>query len=190
MGLLLVNQKRKGVYYRGENLESKIIFTRVWAMPTPWTFSIYPIQKLLQKYITNAKNWIDPFAGRFSPAGITNDHNPNMKAKFTMEAIDFANMLTGQYDGVLFDPPYSMRQISEHYKTMGKKATQKQTSMNFYEPVKSAICGKISPAGYAISFGWNTSGFGKARGFRIIEIMAVAHGGARNDTLVTVERKT
>jgi hypothetical protein len=43
--------------------------------------------------------------------------------------------------------------------------------------------------GIAISCGWNTNGFGKARGFKIIEIMCVAHGGSKNDTIVTVEKK-
>ena len=41
-----------------------------------------------------------------------------------------------------------------------------------------------------ISFGWNSIGFGKNRGFEIIEILLVAHGGTKNDTIVTVERKT
>jgi hypothetical protein len=30
---------------------------------------------------------------------------------------------------------------------------------------------------------------GKNRGFEIVEILIVAHGGHHNDTLVTVERK-
>lgn len=40
-----------------------------------------------------------------------------------------------------------------------------------------------------ISFGWNSGGIGKQYDFEIIEIMLVAHGGAHNDTIVTVERK-
>jgi hypothetical protein len=162
--------------YKGRFEEEDIKFTRVWAMPNAWTFEIYPIAKLLEKYIGDGKNWIDPFAGKYSPAEITNDHNPERQAKFCMEAIDFSNMLTGRYQGVLFDPPYSFHQISEHYKIIGKKATKWDTSMSFYEKVKSALCEKIVQGGYAISFGWNTNGFGKARGFKIIEIMAVAHG--------------
>ena len=175
--------------YKGRFDEQEIRFTRVWAMPNAWTFRIYPIAKLLERYVEDGKNWIDPFAGKYSPAGITNDHNPSMNANHCMEAIDFASDITGRYRGVLFDPPYSFRQISEHYKSIGKKATKLNTSMAFYEKVKSALCEKIIPGGYAISFGWNTNGFGKARGFKIIEIMAVAHGGSKNDTLVTVEQK-
>lgn len=180
---------RGGVLYKGRYRTEEIEFTRVWAMPSPWTFSIYPISVLLKKYVGDGKNWIDPFAGKFSPAEITNDHNPERKAKFCMEAVDFSRQLTGRYDGVLFDPPYSFRQISENYKVIGKKATQWDTSMSFYEKVKSELCGKIKQGGYAISFGWNTNGFGKTRGFKILEIMNIAHGGSKNDTIVTVEIK-
>ena len=38
-------------------------------------------------------------------------------------------------------------------------------------------------------FGWNSNGVGKVRGFEIIEILLIAHGGSHNDTIVTVERK-
>jgi len=176
-------------FYKGRCEEQQIQFTRVWAMPNARTFKIYPIQKLLERYVGAGKGWIDPYAGKYSPAAITNDHNPVMNAYFCMDALAFAKMLTGRYSGVLFDPPYSFRQISEHYKLLGKKATKLDTSTAFYEKVKSALCEKIILGGYAISFGWNTNGFGKARGFKIIEIMAVAHGGSKNDTLVTVEMK-
>lgn len=40
-----------------------------------------------------------------------------------------------------------------------------------------------------ISFGWNTNGMEINRGFKIEEILLVAHGGAHNDTICTVERK-
>lgn len=48
----------------------------------------------------------------------------------------------------------------------------------------------VKPDGYCLSFGWNTNGVGKKRGFEIVEILVVAHGGSKNDTLCTVERKT
>lgn len=181
---------KKGTVYKGFQEDKQIIFSRVWSMPSAWTFTIGPIKKLLDRYVPAGRNnWVDPFAGMNSPAQWTNDHNMDMKAKYCMEAIDFCNKLPRMYDGVIFDPPYSFRQISEHYKLIGKKATQKDTSMAFYEKVKSAMCEKIKIGGYSISFGWNTNGFGKARGFEIVEIMAVAHGGSKNDTLVVVEKR-
>lgn len=48
----------------------------------------------------------------------------------------------------------------------------------------------MKPNGICLSFGWNTNGVGKKREFEIIEILVVAHGGSKNDTLCTVEKKT
>lgn len=175
--------------YKGKFEEKNIIFTRVWCMPCPWTFTIHPIRVLLNKYVGDGKGWVDPFAGNNSPAEFTNDHNPERKAKYHLEAIDFCIKLNGRYEGILFDPPYSFTQVKKHYEKLGQKATRENTSVAFYEKVKSAMCEKIKPGGYAISFGWNTNGFGKRRGFKIVEIMAVAHGGSRNDTLCVVEKK-
>ncbi len=175
--------------YKGRFEELDINFSRVWAMPNAWTFSIHPIKILLEKYVGDGKNWVDPFAGKYSPAEITNDHNPERKARYCMDARKFTAELKGQYAGILYDPPYSFTQLKQHYKKLGMDFTKEEASMKFYEVVKSNMCDKIKTCGYAISFGWNTNGFGKARGFQIIEIMAVAHGGSKNDTIVTVEKK-
>ena len=182
-------RKEVAQLYKGKFEELDIKFSRVWAMPNAWTFSIHPIRVLLDKYIGDGRGWIDPFAGKSFVAEITNDHNPGRKAEYCMEAIDFVKMLKGKYNGILFDPPYSFTQIKQHYQILGQPVTKDNTSIKFYEKVKSAACEKIKKGGYAISFGWNTNGFGKARGFKIIEIMAVAHGGSKNDTICTVEEK-
>ena len=190
MGLLQV-QNMINPYIK---MKKEIKIERVWAMPNAWTFSIKPINELLKKYVKKEEDWIDPFAGKFSPAKWTNDWNPERNARFCLDANDFAEdceRLTGRplFDGILFDPPYSNRQISEHYKAVGKKATALDTSANFYSRIKSKLSKKIRKGGYAISCGWNTVGFGKKNGFEIVEILIVSHGGAKNDTLVTVEQK-
>lgn len=161
---------------------------RYFETASKWTFTIEPIAQLLKEYNVNG-NWVDPFAGMNSPAEITNDLNPKANAKYNMDAKDFVNMLDGRYDGVLFDPPYSYRQVSEHYANNGIKATQLDTSFKFYNDVMLGIYKKIKVNGYAISFGWNSNGFGKRLGFKIVEIMIVAHGMHHNDTIVTVEQK-
>jgi hypothetical protein len=181
---------KQATLYVGKYEEKNIKFTRVWAMPNHETFKIRPIAVLLKKYVGNGRAWIDPFAGNNSPAEYTNDHNPKTSAKSHLDALDFCNKLKGNaYKGVIYDPPYSFTQIKEHYQVIGKKVEEKDHRMGFYEKPKSVLCEKIRVGGMAISFGWNTNGFGKARGFEIIEIMAVAHGGSKNDTLVVVERK-
>ena len=163
--------------------------TREWAMPSFATFTIKPIKILLDKYVGDGKNWIDPFAGWNSPAQFTNDINPKAPTLQHSEADIFVKNLLDEKYQALFDPPYSNRQISEHYKESGLQPNWRDTSAEFYSRVKDPLASKIKKGGYVISFGWNSSGMGKNRGFEIIEILLVAHGGAHNDTIVTVEKK-
>jgi len=174
-----------------------IKISRAYAAPSAWTFTIKPIRELVDRYVGDGVGWIDPFAGDNSPAELTNDMHPGRNARWHMDAEQFCHMVVRmtKYEGrilrgILYDPPYSYRQISEHYKEIGgRKATSIDTSANFYNRVMNAICDRIEPGGYAISCGWNSNGFGKNRGFEIIEILIVAHGQHHNDTLVTVERR-
>jgi len=166
-----------------------MIITRATANSNSQTFKIKPIAELLKKYNVGT-GWIDPYAGNNSMAEFTNDHNPEKSVKYHMEAIDFINLFQDNlFTGGLFDPPYSYRQVSDHYKVIGKKATQLDTSTNFYNRALNPLANKIRPGGYCISFGWNTNGMGKNRGFEIVEILIIAHGQHRNDTLCVVERK-
>lgn len=173
--------------------------TRVWAMPNKWTFKIKPIREILEKYEVTNGNWIDPFAGFNSPAAVTNDLNPESPALYHMPAHEFLSELLakqiadddygegGSYDGVLFDPPYSIHQVKVAYDSFG--LSLKDNITGGFPKEKDLIAQLVRPGGIVISFGWNTVGMGKKRGFEAVEYMAVSHGGNRNDTLVTVERK-
>ena len=158
-------------------------------MPSRHTFTIKPIHELVSWYVGSGKNWIDPFAGEHSPAEITNDLNPQKPTKYHMHALDFAKMLDGQYDGCLFDPPYSLTQVKSCYAGIGCEDYMSQDASHFPYDIKREIAKKIKFGGIVISFGWNSNGFGKKLGFEIIEILIVPHGRMHNDTIVTVERK-
>lgn len=157
-------------------------------MPSKHTFLIKPIADLISRYVGNGVNWIDPFAGENSPAEVTNDLNADKKTMFHRHAKEFAEIIAGDYDGVLFDPPYSLRQLKECYDEIDIKMF-KDDSQRFPQNVKEIIAPKIRLGGIAISFGWNSQGFGKNLGFEIIEVLIVPHGRSHNDTIVTVERK-
>lgn len=167
---------------------STVEISRVWAMPSRHTFLIKPIAKLIGKYINDGKGWIDPFAGENSPAEITNDMNPEKPAMYHLHAKEFATQLNGMYEGVLFDPPYSLRQVKECYEKIGVKLFQEDTQ-RFPQNVKELIAPKIKAGGIAITFGWNSQGFGKNLGFELKEVLLVPHGRSHNDTIVTVEIK-
>lgn len=162
--------------------------TRVVTNINKWTFTVKPIKDLVTQYAKDGKGWVDPFAGFNSPAEISNDLNPKSPAKFHMEAAAFCAILKDRYDGVLFDPPYSPRQVKECYEGLGLDSCYKNNS--WYNNVRNAICDKIRPGGYAISCGWHSHGFGRGRGFKIIEILLVSSSqGEAYDTIVTVEKK-
>lgn len=55
--------------------------------------------------------------------------------------------------------------------------------------VKDELDRILKPGGIAICCGWNSLGFGLKRKYEMLEILLVPHGGAHNDTIVTVERK-
>lgn len=170
----------------------QMIIKRIKSPPSKNTFLIKPIAKLLQRYVRNGKGWIDPFAGNNSPAEFTNDLNPNTKTKYHLEALEFCKMMNKKvkfYNGVLFDPPYSPRQIKEVYEGIGLKTNKKTIQASFWWSIKNILAPKIKPNGLAISCCWNTSGFGKQNGFEIIEILLVNHSAHHNDTIVTVEKK-
>jgi len=157
-------------------------------MPNKQTFLIEPIAQLLRSYNVG-KNWIDPFSGKFSPAEITNDINPGNPAKYHFHAKEFVeNILDKTYDGCLFDPPYSTRQVKECYDGLGLSMKFEDTQ-GFPNTLKPLIAKKIKPDGIVITFGWQSMGFGINLGFEIQEILLVPHGGMHNDTIITVEKK-
>jgi len=160
-------------------------------MPSKNTFTIKPIAQLLRDKVALTEIWADPFAGWNSPATVTNDLNPEAPTAYHLDAGEFVEGLADfSLDGALFDPPYSPRQISEMYKSIGLKVGMKETqNAALYKRVKDALVPKLKVGATAICFGWNTQGFGKTRGFRLEQVLLVPHGGGHNDTLVTVERK-
>jgi len=165
--------------------------TRNWAMPSPDTFSIPPIEEFVARWLAGRNAVIDPFARNSMLAHYRNDLNPNTSAEYHMDAVAFLGLLREQGvmgDALLFDPPYSPRQISECYQGVGRECGMAETqSGRLYRTVRDAARDVLLPGAVALSFGWNTTGMGGDRGFHCREILIVCHGGAHNDTLCTAE---
>lgn len=165
-----------------------MIIERQWAMPNKWTFTIPPIKTLLSEEMTDGL-WIDPFAGEHSPANITNDLNPEKNTDYHMDALEFLRTFdTESVDGVLFDPPYSPRQVRECYDSIGAGLSW-NGKVSFWSNAKNEVARIVKPHGKVICFGWNSMGCGMKRGFDMKRILLVPHGGSRNDTICTVEVK-
>ena len=164
-----------------------IIINRKWAMPNSNTFSILPIRYLIDKYLIGLS--IDPFANTSKLADITNDLNPEYNTNYNMDALEFLKLQdTESIDFIFYDPPYSVRQVSECYKNIGIEVTQETTRSNWYTKHKTEIKRILKPSGLVMCFGWNSNGIGSSD-MQMIEILLIAHGGPHNDTIVTVEKK-
>lgn len=162
---------------------------RMWAMPNKNTFSIKPIKKLIEEEKTQGL-WIDPYANTNKIADITNDLNPDYDTDYHLDALDFLKMFSDcSVDGILWDPPYSPRQVAECYKNVGIKTSNKTTQSSFWSMQKKEISRIIKPNGKIITFGWNSGGVGKKYGFTIQRILLVPHGGWHNDTICVVEKR-
>lgn len=169
---------------------SNIIFNREWAMPNSNTFDIKCIRKLIHKYLKPEMKSIDPFANKCNLASITNDLNPDYNTDYHLDAIEFLKQFEdNSIDFVFYDPPYSLRQVSECYKNVGIAVTMETTQSSWRTKHINEISRIVKPNGIIICFGWNSSGIGKTRGFKLIELLLVAHGGSHNDTICTVEQK-
>lgn len=133
---------------------SDIRFQRVWSMPNSNTFDIPPIKQLISEEVDTALLWIDPFANVNRIARITNDLNPEYGTQYTMDALDFLRMFDDEsVDGVLYDPPYSPRQVSECYKGVGMNVTNATTRASFWGDHKKEISRIVKRGGRSLPLG-------------------------------------
>ena len=152
-----------------------------WAMPNKNTFDIKPIKQLINKWYSMSSHGatdfisIDPFANSNKIACITNDLDVQYDTDFNMDALDFLKTFDDcSVDFVLFDPPYSPRQVSESYKKLGKSVNMETTQASFWGNMKKEIGRITKNEAVVLSFGWNSGGIGKSNGFEQVEILLVA----------------
>lgn len=166
-----------------------LVITRAWAMPNSSTFSIPPIHRFI-KYNKEGKVSVDPFARDSKICLVTNDIDTSFNTTYNLDALKFLKILeSSSVDFLLFDPPYSTRQVSECYKKVGQTVSQHHTKSSYWGDLKEEISRVMSINSKVISFSWNSGGIGKSKGFHIEKILLVAHGGWHNDTICTLERK-
>lgn len=171
-------------------LGNNVRIERVHAQPSSATFTIPPIRRLLSDEVGPGL-WCDPFAGWNSPATVTNDLNPAAPTQAHEEALRFLrSQLPGIYAGVFYDPPYSFRQAKEVYEGLGAEKPERFSGTEYWAACRDEIMRITVPGGKVLCFGWTSTGLGMSRGFDMIRVLLVAHGGARNDTICTVETKT
>lgn len=156
-------------------------------MPSPNTFTIKPIKELIVRYVDDGV-WIDPFCRESifrHRCTYTNDINPKFAGTHNLDALAFLKAMPAESaDGILFDPPFSPRQVKEAYQGFGPA----DTTRRFYSDRKREAARVLKVGGVAIVCGWNSLGLGRKHGMELEEILMVNHGD-QNDTIVTVGRK-
>lgn len=170
---------------------SDIAIQKAWAMPNSKTFTIKPIKQFVEDEVNKGGVIVDPFANECKYGTIRNDLNPEFDTDYHMDALQFLQSLDDESaDLVLYDPPYSISQASEMYKSYGKEKLEiNVANMKYWAECKNNVARILKPNGRVICCGWNTNGLGKGRGFEMTSILIVSHGGSKNDTLVTLEYK-
>lgn len=164
---------------------------RVWAMPSKDTFDCIPIKEFVQIYLEQSRISVDPFARDQCLFTFDNDLNPETEARSHLDALDFLAFLDGkevQANLGILDPPYSLTQIKKSYKGFGRILSPRECQ-RFYGDVRDAMDRLIVRNGVVLSFGWNSIGMGKKRGYEIEEVLLVCHGRAHNDTICVADRK-
>ena len=169
------------------------IVRRVWAMPNANTFQIPPINQVIQSAFNSFDTCVacDPFV-RNSPfksrCKYQNDIDPAIDCDSHLDALVFLESIADcECDLVLFDPPYSPRQVSECYKKHGLTVNMQTTQASYWALLKEQIARIAKPGGAVITCGWNSGGIGETLGFDREQTLLVAHGGWHNDTIVTLE---
>lgn len=158
-------------------------------MPNRNTFEIKPIKEFINKNLLKGIV-IDPFANKNKIANITNDLDCSFDTDCHIDALEFLKMFdNNSVDMVLYDPPYSPRQVSECYRKLSKSVNISTTQASYWSNQKKEISRIVKPGGKVITFGWNSGGIGKKYGFEIEEILLVSHGGWHNDTICTLDIK-
>ena len=168
-------------------------FTRHWAFPSAETFSIPPIKDFVKKYLRQSSISVDPFARDCEWATYTNDLNHKTNAEYHLDSRDFLREMIRKEvraDLVIFDPPYSPRQVKECYDGIGLKMEMESAWRTQQWAVEKGMINKImTVGGVFLHFGWNSTGIGKRHGYELLEILLVCHGSGHNDTICMAERK-
>lgn len=163
-------------------------------MPNSDTFDVPPIGDFVKKYLAQSTVSVDVFARNKRWATYTNDLNTTTDAEYHMEAGEFLNHLATlgvKADLLIFDPPYSPRQVKECYDGIGRKMQQDDAMSGRLRKLwKEAAMPILTTNAVVLNFGWNTVGFGINKGFTIEEILLVCHGSGHNDTICMAERRT
>jgi hypothetical protein len=179
---------RSGRPCMGEAAHEYPDFSVSWDMPNKNTFEIPSVLKFLKEHIRCHRYGLkrepeicDPFCGESRIAPVRND------IKFSgMDSLEWLKTFPDKtFDIVLFDPPYTPRQLKECYDSLW--LSLHDTTSGYWAKLKDEIARISEPNGCVLSFGYGASNVGMKRGFEIYAGHVVLHGGNHNATICMAE---
>mgnify|MGYP003660176227 CR=1 FL=1 len=149
-----------------------MLIQRLWSMPNHETFKISCVKQILKDELND--EYLDPF--------------PLSQGRFLkIDALELLKKIkSNSVEKIVLDPPYSQRQLKEMYKNIGFSYDMNNS---YWAKIKDEVKRVAMLGSLVLSFGWNSNGIGKNRGFKIIKVWLVSHGSMHNDTIITLERK-
>ena len=153
-------------------------FTYLKQPPKKYTFEMpkllkwtqnYCIGKVLNLFAGKTKIWHDEFR-----VDLSDEFKPN----YLGNAFDFVINTQLTFDTIILDPPYNLRKAREKYKG---------NYIGSLTKIKNELPKILNPNGRIISFGYDSVGMSKKRGFEKLAICLVCHGVDHNDTICLVE---
>jgi len=134
---------------------------------------------------------VDPFARNCMWGDVRNDLNTNTKAQYHMEAKEFMKMVLenhgqGSMKCLLFDPPFSSRQLEKYKKTSKEEILNIYSTPGYIPEFFSIVEKLLAPGGIIIKLGYNTSR--PLPYLELVEIVIVNFGGNRNDVICSIWR--
>ena len=165
-------------------------FKVTWDMPNKYTFQIPSVARFIEKNTVIQKleynkpplRICDPFCGASKIAETCND----IRESGIDSLVWLKDLPTGEFDIVLFDPPYTPRQLKECYDSIG--LSLHDTTSGYWAKLKDEVARMTRPDGIVLSFGYGASQVGMKRGFYIYDGLVVLHGGNHNATICMAEQ--
>ena len=159
-------------------------FEYIEAPPTKWTFDPSSVCRFVEKELEGRV--LNLFAGqtklRHSGEIVRNDMDEDKDADIHIDATNCREHFSdGSFDTLILDPPYNVRKAREKYEG---------EYMGSFKRVKDQSQHLIKPAGgKVITFGYDSTGMSKSRGFEKQKVALINHKGDHNDTICVIERR-
>lgn len=157
-------------------------FAYIEAPPDKWTFSPDSVRKYVEGHLQGRV--LNLFAGetklRHDKEVVRVDIDDARDADYHFDAMNVDEHFEDNAFGtVILDPPYNVRKSREKY--------NQELKLKF-TIIRDKVTPLVKPGGKVLSFGYDSTGMSKSRGFEKEEIALLNHKGTHDDTICVVER--